>query len=352
MKVSCLQENLSAGLSDVGRAVASRTPLPITNNVLIATDNGRLKLSATNLELSITSWIGAKVEEEGVIAVPARLLTEFVSSLPSEQVEMSLPARSRSLNVKCARFEANISVRPEGSDKLGTKVEVKNLNSMKIVAKCIEYETERQIGEITSGGRVVQETRLWDETNHVTQSMRSKEEAQDYRYFPEPDLLEVVIDDEWIERVRAEIPELPEARRKRFIDEFGLSEYDAGVLTAEKALAGYYEAALAAHDNPKTIANWIMTEVLHNLKEGERELADFPVTPERLGGLIRLIDDNTISGKIAKGVFKDMLGGGGDPAEIVKKKGLAQISDTGAIEKIVDEVIAANPKSVEDFKGG
>ena len=250
------------------------------------------------------------------------------------------------------RFEANTSVRPAGSEKLGTKVEVKNLNSMKIAAKCIEYETERQIGEITSGGRVIQETRLWDETNHVTQSMRSKEEAQDYRYFPEPDLLEVVIDDEWIERVRAEIPELPEARRKRFIDEFGLSEYDAGVLTAEKALAGYYEAALAAHDNPKTIANWIMTEVLHNLKEDERELADFPVTPEHLGGLIKLIDDNTISGKIAKGVFKDMLNGGGDPSEIVKKKGLAQISDTGAIEKIVDEVIAANPKSVEDFKGG
>ncbi|MBI3735387.1 Asp-tRNA(Asn)/Glu-tRNA(Gln) amidotransferase subunit GatB [Candidatus Sumerlaeota bacterium] len=249
------------------------------------------------------------------------------------------------------RFEANISVRKPG-DPLGTKVEVKNVGSMKMVAKCIEYETRRQIEEIESGGRVIQETRGWDDDKGETYSMRSKEEAQDYRYFPDPDLVEVVVDDAWINQVRSAIPELPEARRRRFIEKYGLPEYDAGVLTSIKSYAEYYETALKTHNNPKAISNWIMTEVLRILKETEQEIAAFPVKPEHLGKLVRLIDDQTISGKIAKDVFKDMLGGGGDPEKIVKDKGLVQITDTSFIEKIVDEVLAANAQSVEDFKNG
>jgi aspartyl-tRNA(Asn)/glutamyl-tRNA(Gln) amidotransferase subunit B len=250
------------------------------------------------------------------------------------------------------RFEANISVRPQGSDKLGTKVEVKNLNSTKIVAKCIEYETARQIEVIESGGRVAQETRLWDEARAATESMRSKEQAHDYRYFPEPDLVEVSIDDAWLERVRAELPELPEARKRRFIDRYGLPDYDAWVLTGSRAMADYYETAVRAHDNAKSIGNWIMTEVLAILNREEGEIAEFPVTAERLAGLVRLIDAGTISGKIGKQVFKEMLAGGGDPAEIVKKQDLAQVSDAGEIERVVDEVLAANAKSVADYKRG
>lgn len=250
------------------------------------------------------------------------------------------------------RFEANISVRPVGSDKLGTKVEVKNLNSMKIVAKCIEFETTRQIDVIESGGRIVQETRLWDDEKSETQSMRSKEQAHDYRYFPDPDLLEVVIDEAWLAEVRAELPELPEARRRRFVAEFGIPEYDSGVLTADKDLADYYERAIATHDNPKAISNWIMTEVLRILNEGEQGIAEFGVTAEHLGELVGLVDKGTISGKIGKQVFKKVLAGEGAPGEIVAKEGLEQISDAGAIEKIVDEILAANAGPAEDFKNG
>jgi aspartyl-tRNA(Asn)/glutamyl-tRNA(Gln) amidotransferase subunit B len=250
------------------------------------------------------------------------------------------------------RFEANISVRPVGSDKLGTKVEVKNLNSTKIVLKCIEYETARQIDVLESGGRVIQETRLWDDAKSQTQAMRSKEEAQDYRYFPDPDLVEVVIDDAWLEEVRRSVPELPGARAERFIAQFGMPEYDAVVLTGRKELADYYESAIAVHNNPKAISNWIMTEILRLLNEGEVEVESLPVSAAHLAGLVRLIDDQTINGKIAKEVFRHMLEGEGDPAAIVKTRGLAQVTDTGAIEAVVDEVLAANEASVADYRSG
>jgi aspartyl-tRNA(Asn)/glutamyl-tRNA(Gln) amidotransferase subunit B len=251
------------------------------------------------------------------------------------------------------RFEANISVRPEGSDKLGTKVEIKNLNSMKVVLKCIEVETERQVELIEDGGEVVQETRLWDEAASVTRVMRGKEEANDYRYFPDPDLVEVVIDEDWIGRVRSEIPELPNARRRRFMDALGLSEYDSGVLTADKSLADYFEGALDKHPNAKSICNWITSEVLRWLNEDSvRELAGYPIRPDQLADLVRLIDKGTISGRIGKQVYTEMLETGGDPGPIVREKGLVQISDESAIEPIIDEVIANNPKSVEDFRNG
>jgi aspartyl-tRNA(Asn)/glutamyl-tRNA(Gln) amidotransferase subunit B len=253
------------------------------------------------------------------------------------------------------RFEANISVRPRGTEKLGTKVEIKNLNSMKVVLKCIEAETERQIEAIEQGERIVQETRLWDEAKAVTRSMRSKEEANDYRYFPEPDLVEVAIDDAWIERVKGELPELPAARKQRFIDEYGLPEYDAGVLTGKKALADYYEAALAAHKNPKGVGNWIMTEVLRWLgADPDRGIEDYPITARHMGELVALIDKGTISGAIAKKVYAAMMEGEGSPEAIVKARGLVQVSDASAIEPIVAEVLAnpRNAQSVADFKAG
>lgn len=251
------------------------------------------------------------------------------------------------------RFEANVSVRRKGDERLGTKVEIKNLNSMKTVLKCIEVETERQIEILEEGGKVVQETRLWDEAAGVTRAMRSKEVAHDYRYFPDPDLVEIVIDNEWIERVRAEIPELPDARRHRFVEQFGLSEYDANVLTAAKPLADYFEAAVAAHNNPKALANWIQTETLRWLGEdADREMRDYPIAATDLAELVRLIDVGTISGAIAKKVYRAMMDGEGSPEAIVKARGLVQISDTSAIEPVIDEVIAKNPQSVEDFRAG
>lgn len=250
------------------------------------------------------------------------------------------------------RFEANISVRPAGSKTYGTKVEVKNLNSTKIVLKCIEYETLRQIDVLESGGRVIQETRLWDDANSQTLAMRSKEEAQDYRYFPDPDLVEVLIDDAWLEEVRASVPELPGARAARFVSQYFIPEYDAVVLTGRKELADYYERAIGVHPNPKAISNWIMTEILRLLNEQDVAVEALPVTAEHLAGLVKLIDDQTINGKIGKEVFRHMLAGEGDPAGIVQKRGLAQVTDTGAIEAIVDEVLAANEGSVADYKSG
>ncbi|MCL5270220.1 MAG: Asp-tRNA(Asn)/Glu-tRNA(Gln) amidotransferase subunit GatB [bacterium] len=251
------------------------------------------------------------------------------------------------------RFEANISVRPRGTEKLGTKVEIKNLNSMKVVLKCIEAETHRQVQQILDGRPVIQETRLWDEAAGVTRSMRSKEEANDYRYFPDPDLVEVDIDDARIERVRGELPELPAARRQRFIERFGLPEYDAGVLTSSKALADYFEAALSTHGNPKALANWIMTETMRFLNEDpDRTIADYPIAAADLADLVRLIDAGIISGSIAKKVYAAMLAGEGRPDAIVKAKGLVQISAANEIEPIVDQVLAANARSVEDYRNG
>ncbi len=252
------------------------------------------------------------------------------------------------------RFEANISVRRVGEEKLGTKVEIKNLNSMKTVLKCIEAETRRQIAELEAGGRIVQETRLWDEAAGMTRTMRGKEGAQDYRYFPDPDLVEVEIGPELLERVRAELPELPEARRQRFASQLGLPEYDSAVLTARKELADYFEQALAAAPaNPKGVANWVMGEPLRWLGEDpDREMEDYPVAAAHLGELVRLIDDGTLSGKLAKDVYKFMLAGEGAPAAIVKTHGLVQITDTSAIEPVIERVLAENQDAVAKILAG
>jgi aspartyl-tRNA(Asn)/glutamyl-tRNA(Gln) amidotransferase subunit B len=246
------------------------------------------------------------------------------------------------------RCDANVSVRRPGAP-LGTRTETKNLNSMRFVGRAIDYEARRQIELIEAGGAVEQETRLFDPAKGETRPMRTKEEAHDYRYFPDPDLLPLVLEDSFIENVRARLPELPDAKKARFVEQYGLSVYDAEVLVAERASADYFEAAAQGRD-AKLVANWVMTELFGALNRAGRDVALSPITPERLGKLIDLIEDGTISGRIAKDVFSEMLESGDDPAEIVGKKGLKQISDAAALERIAFEIIAANPDQVESYK--
>jgi len=249
------------------------------------------------------------------------------------------------------RCDANVSVRKKGAEKFGTRAEIKNVNSFKFVEKAINYEIERQIDLIEAGGTVVQETRLYDSVKNETRSMRSKEEANDYRYFPDPDLLPLVITEEYIESVRAQLPELPNQKKERFMTAYGLSDYDARVLSASKDLADYFEAVVkASGDQAKLAANWVMGDLSAALNKNDLEITECPIPAEHIGGLIKRIVDNTISGKIAKTVFEAMWSGEGAPDEIIQKRGLVQVTDTGAIEKIVDEVIAANPQQVEQLR--
>ena len=252
------------------------------------------------------------------------------------------------------RCDANISLRPRGSTELGTKVEIKNLNSFRNVQRALEFEVKRQAAALDAGQRIVQETRLFDADRGATRSMRSKEYAHDYRYFPEPDLVPLQMDPAWVESTRAALPELPRARRHRFVSQYGLPAYDAGILTQSTALADYYEAAVRAHPaNPKALANWITSELLREVDAADdTAIARSGISPARLAGLVLLIDDGTISGKIAKDVFARMLASGEDPAAIVKREGLTQVADAGALEALVDAAIAANAKAVADFKSG
>src|SRR5512143_2573989 len=251
------------------------------------------------------------------------------------------------------RCDANVSVRPKGQAKFGTRAEIKNVNSFRFVEKAIEYEVERQIALIEAGGTVVQETRLYDADKGETRSMRSKEEANDYRYFPDPDLLPLEIDDSFIEAARASLPELPDAKKQRFMDQYGLSAYDAGVLSARREMANFYEEVVKqVGGDPKLCANWVMGDFSGFLNKDSKELHEAPVNAAMLAGMLKRILDNTISGKIAKDVFEAMWNGEGDADKVIEKKGLKQITDTGAIEKIIDEVLAANPDSVAAYRGG
>jgi aspartyl-tRNA(Asn)/glutamyl-tRNA(Gln) amidotransferase subunit B len=250
------------------------------------------------------------------------------------------------------RCDANVSVRRRGVHSLGTRTEIKNLNSFRHVARALEHEIARQVAVVESGGSVVQETRLWNAERGETAAMRSKEEAQDYRYFPEPDLPPLVVDATWLEEVRGSLPELPAARRARFVAEYKLPAYDAGVLTQERELADYFEAAAAASGSPKAASNWVMTEVLRKLKDDERPLLGCPVTPQRLAALLRLVEDGTISGKTAKDVFETMWRTGEEPARIVEREGLRQLSDDSALVALVSEVVAASPQQAASFRAG
>ena len=254
------------------------------------------------------------------------------------------------------RCDANVSVRPRGSDALGTRTEIKNVNSFRNVERALEYEIARQIDLLRSGGHVTQETRLWDANREVTRSMRSKEHAHDYRYFPEPDLLPLEVAEEWVEEARRSLPELPDARCERFVRDYQIPLYDAEVLTARKDLADYYEKAVAAHDNAKAISNWVMGDVLRVVRERKLDAAlvirEWPVSPDNLAGLVRLIDDGRISGKIAKSVFEEMASSGAAPQAIVADKGLDQVSDDSVLAAAVDSVLGANADKVEQYRGG
>lgn len=253
------------------------------------------------------------------------------------------------------RCDANVSVRVKGAEKFGTRTELKNINSFRFVRDAIDYELDRQIEVLEGGGRVVQETRLWNSDERRTVSMRSKEEAHDYRYFPEPDLPLLNVDSEWLTSIQQELPELPEARRQRFVSSYALSEYDAGVLAVTRALADFFEKTAGLCGQPKAAANWIMGDLLRFYKDSGTNLKDLsqsPISPEMLAEMIVLVEKGTISGKIAKTVFEEMYKTGKSPEAIVKEKGLVQISDTSELEKIVAEVVAANGDAVAQYRGG
>jgi aspartyl-tRNA(Asn)/glutamyl-tRNA(Gln) amidotransferase subunit B len=251
------------------------------------------------------------------------------------------------------RCDANISLKPAGAAELGTKVEIKNMNSFRNVQRALEFEVKRQAEALDRGERIVQETRLWDAEHGYTRSMRSKEFAHDYRYFPEPDLVPLKLDTAWIAEIRAALPELPRARRQRFVTAYGLPAYDAALLTQSRALAEYYEAAVREFPQPKIVSNWVMSELLRELPgDDERAIEQAKMTPTRLAGMLRLIDNGTISGKIAKTVFDTMIRTGEDAAVIVRREGLTQVADTDALAAMVASAIAANPKAVEDYRKG
>jgi len=250
------------------------------------------------------------------------------------------------------RFEASISVREKGSDKLGNRVEIKNLNSMKSVIKAIEYEASRQCELSDKGKTIDRETRLWDEVRERSERMRSKEEAQDYRYFPEPDLLPVIIDEKWLNEVKDSIPELPLARKLRFVESLKLSDYDAGILTEDKILADYFESCIKISNRPKAFCNWITNDMLRELKDKRLDISGLKITPKQLADLLEIVEKGVVNTTIAKEVFADMIQTGKAPQTIINEKKLTQISDEGMLESVIDKVIAGNPNVIEDYKSG
>lgn len=277
-------------------------------------------------------------EEASAYVTKLRSILRYIGSCDGNMQEGSL------------RCDANVSVRKPG-DELGTRCEIKNLNSLRFLRQAIEYEAARQVEIIEDGGTIDQETRLYDSGKGETRSMRSKEEAHDYRYFPDPDLLPITLTPEFVEKQRAVLPELPDEKKNRFIADYGLSAYDAGVLVAERDTADFFEEVAKGRD-AKLVANWVISELFGRLNKAGRDITDSPVSAHSLGGLIDLINDDTISGSIAKKVFDDMFETGREAAEIVKEQGLEQVTDTGAIEGIIDQVLADNPDKVEQYRGG
>jgi aspartyl-tRNA(Asn)/glutamyl-tRNA(Gln) amidotransferase subunit B len=250
------------------------------------------------------------------------------------------------------RCDANISVRPKGRKEFGTRTELKNMNSFRHVEKALEYEIKRQSAVLEDGGEVVQETRLWDVGQGITISMRGKEEAHDYRYFPDPDLVPLKVDETWVEEIRKGLPELPAEKRERFVREYQIPEYDAGILTSTKAMANYYEESIRLFPEPKIVSNWMMGELLRELKKDEREIDQCPVSPQHLAEMLKMMKEGTISGKIAKDVFEEMYRTGDRPEKIVKEKEWTQILDSAEIEKTIQGVIDRNRKQVEDYRNG
>ena len=279
-------------------------------------------------------------EEARVFAEKIRNILEYVGVSDCKMEEGSI------------RFDVNLSVKEKGSDVLGTRTEMKNLNSFRALVRAVQYESKRQIIELKKGHRIIQETRKWDDVKGVSSSMRSKEEAHDYRYFPEPDLVPIVITDETIEKIKSELPELPEAKRARYVAEYKLPDYDAGVLTASKVTAKFFEETVALYDEPKQISNWLMVDIPAMLKEKELSMENIPFTPAQLAELLKLIKDGTISGTIGKKVLVKMFEEDKNPKAIVEENNWAQMSDTSELEGIIAQIIEDNPKSIEDIGAG
>ncbi|MEN6374919.1 MAG: Asp-tRNA(Asn)/Glu-tRNA(Gln) amidotransferase subunit GatB [Smithella sp.] len=250
------------------------------------------------------------------------------------------------------RCDANVSIRPKGQEEFGTRTELKNMNSFRNVQRALEYEVKRQQYIVENGGTIVQETRLWDDAQGATNPMRSKEEAHDYRYFPDPDLVPIIVDDAWIEEVKKGLPELPVAKRERFVQDYQLPAYDAGVLTADKALAKYFEDVVKLCSRPKAASNWVMGDVLRFLNEDKRDIRNCPITPTALAEMILLIEDGTISGKMAKDIVVEMYKTGGTPKSIIAEKGMVQITDEGALIAAIQTIIDANPNQLKDYRSG
>ncbi len=282
-----------------------------------------------------------------------RSADEVVAYLKSlRDILMYLEVCDGNMDEGSFRCEPNLSLRPPGQNELGTKVELKNINSFKFVKDAIEYEIKRQTKVLNEGGKIHQETRLWNLDRGETAVMRSKEEAHDYRYFPDPDLVPLKLEKEWIERFRGDLPELPAARAGRFRSEYGLPEYDAGLLTASKGTADYFESCVTLFNQPKTVSNWVMGELTRELNNSGTDVSASPVSPERLVSLLQLVEDGTISLKVAREIFPDLYSSGKTPEQIVQEKGLTQVSDEGALRKIIDEVMVKNPTQVAQFKEG
>jgi aspartyl-tRNA(Asn)/glutamyl-tRNA(Gln) amidotransferase subunit B len=250
------------------------------------------------------------------------------------------------------RCDANVSIRPKGQKEFGTRTELKNMNSFRNVQRALEYEIKRQQYIVENGGTVVQETRLWDDAQSATNSMRSKEEAHDYRYFPDPDLVPIMLDDAWVKKIKKELPELPLAKRERFIKDYQIPAYDAGVLTADKALADYYEEVVAICAKPKAASNWIMGDILKLLNEEKRNIRECPISTMATADMIQLIDKGTISGKMAKDIIGEMYKSGKGPKAIIEEKGMVQITDEGELIKTISAIIKANPQQLQDYRGG
>lgn len=353
----------------------SQFDLPICKNgyIDIETSEGKKKIGITRIHMEEDA--GKLVHQGATITTSAGSLADYnragvplieiVSEPDMRSAEdvlaflTNLKAIIEYTGVSDARMEqgslrcdVNLSLRPAGQKEFGTRAEIKNLNSFRAVERVIKYEIDRQTDILESGGKVVQETRTWDDGKGMTFSLRSKEDSDEYRYFPDPDLTPIIVTDAYIEELRASLPELPQVKRARMIEEDGLPEYDAGVITASKALADFYDGVRAHYDDAKKISNWIMVELLAKVNAEGMEVAAVKIQPEQMAALLKLVDSGDISGKIAKKVFAEMFATGKDPADIIKEQGLVQISDEDALKEMVSHVVEANPKSVEDYKAG
>ena len=352
----------------------SQSDYPICENgyIEIDTEEGTKKIGITRIHMEEDA--GNLVHEGSIDQATASLvdynrtgipLIEIVSApdirTPSEarayltqlkQILQYIGVSDCNMEEGSLRCDANVSIRPVGQKEFGTKTELKNMNSFRAVERALEYEVERQRKILEEGGEIIQETRTWDESLNKTISMRTKEEAADYRYFPDPNLPPLNVDRDWVERIKSSLPELPREKRKRFVREYALPEYDAGVLTDSRELADYFEACVKEYSDAKAVSNWIMGDFLRLLKEENLEIAEVKMTPAHLSGMLKLMDEGVISSKIAKTVFEEMFKTGKAPEQIVEEKGLKQISDAGQLEEIVLKVIEANPSVVEDIKSG